>query len=310
MATYERFSDVYDVVLIVDGREQYSRSGSQRGGASLNNPDSGRDALKHHLLQMRNAGLQVEERQLPVGDALWVARNKYDKAKEWVLDMVIERKSLPDLVASIKHSNRYNKQKYHMKCCGLRNLYYLIEGDIEAWPNVTEYKLLCSAAATTEVAHEFKILRTKSVQETFWLYRSFTQLISKFYDSMAEKRFSCPDINAKSWELPFMFTEFVSKAQQASKSCMTVKDIWGCMLLKVPGLGPEGAEAIIAKYPTPLSLWKEYKTQFTFLDGKERAESLLKGMKARTGGRPVSTEASRNVFTHLFAKKSMSSNPS
>lgn len=48
--------------------------------------------------------------------------------REYVLDYLIERKSVNDLMSSIK-AKRYDQQKYFMRRCGLANLTYLVEGD-------------------------------------------------------------------------------------------------------------------------------------------------------------------------------------
>jgi crossover junction endonuclease MUS81 len=77
-----------------------------------------------------------------------------------VLDYILERKSVGDLLASIKSSDRYAAQKYHLRRCGLRHVYYLIEGDPEAAPSAVDQKIVRSAAASTEVADGFRVLRT------------------------------------------------------------------------------------------------------------------------------------------------------
>lgn len=60
--------------------------------------------------QMRAAGLAVEQRQLPIGDAVWVARSRRQPGAEYVLDYCLERKSVHDLAASIT-TTRYERQK-------------------------------------------------------------------------------------------------------------------------------------------------------------------------------------------------------
>lgn len=54
------------VVALVDGREQYARQGKKSRAA----------ALDHHLQTMRGAGLVLEQRNLPIGDVVWVARSR------------------------------------------------------------------------------------------------------------------------------------------------------------------------------------------------------------------------------------------
>ena len=67
LASGERFGDVYDVVLLVDAREQFHRAGA--GGRA--------QALSQHLEALRRQGVAVEERTVPVGDAVWVARSRW-----------------------------------------------------------------------------------------------------------------------------------------------------------------------------------------------------------------------------------------
>ena len=74
------------------------------------------------MATLRHAGLAVEHRHLPAGDALWVARSVRDPGVEFVLDFLVERKSCQDLVQSIR-SSRYKSQKARgagaaPPCCG------------------------------------------------------------------------------------------------------------------------------------------------------------------------------------------------
>lgn len=55
---------------------------------------------------------------------------KRDPRQEWVLDYIVERKGVADLLGSIK-SGRYEQQKFWMKRCGLLHLMYLVEGKPE-----------------------------------------------------------------------------------------------------------------------------------------------------------------------------------
>ena len=72
--------------------------------------------LYHHVEVLRRAviGLAlpvvVEVAECKTGDAAWLARRRSD-GQEFMLDMVLERKSVGDLVSSIKDSRR-------VKCLG------------------------------------------------------------------------------------------------------------------------------------------------------------------------------------------------
>ena len=75
-----------------------------------------------------NQSAAMQNRTSQTGDALWVARSKADPRISYALDYVVERKSIKDLVGSIKNG-RYERQKYVLQRCGLRRVIYLIEGN-------------------------------------------------------------------------------------------------------------------------------------------------------------------------------------
>ena len=51
-------------------------------------------------------------RRLPVGDGIWIARDK-QLGNEYVLDFIVERKNVDDLRCSIR-DNRYTDQKLRL----------------------------------------------------------------------------------------------------------------------------------------------------------------------------------------------------
>jgi crossover junction endonuclease MUS81 len=52
-------------------------------------------------------------KRLPVGDAIWIARHKVHHM-EYVLDFIVERKHVNDIVGSIR-DNKYKNQKLRLK---------------------------------------------------------------------------------------------------------------------------------------------------------------------------------------------------
>lgn len=82
-------TDLWKVVLIIDSREQLSRRDNQ--------------LMQSKLLQH---GLACETRALSLGDMLWIAQryrtvNGVMEKTEYVLDAIVERKTVDDLVSSI-----------------------------------------------------------------------------------------------------------------------------------------------------------------------------------------------------------------
>jgi hypothetical protein len=85
-------ADSYDIVFILDYREV----------KSTKNREYVRDALARN-------GIPVERRTLELGDMCWIARHRETK-DEIVVDFIIERKRIDDLVTSIKNG-RFHEQK-------------------------------------------------------------------------------------------------------------------------------------------------------------------------------------------------------
>jgi crossover junction endonuclease MUS81 len=64
---------------------------------------------------MVKRGIACEERSLALGDFMWVARDKR-RGTEYMMDVIVERKKVDDLWASIK-DGRYYEQKVTIHTC-------------------------------------------------------------------------------------------------------------------------------------------------------------------------------------------------
>lgn len=90
---------------------------------------------------------------------------------EYVLDMIVERKTADDLAASLR-DGWYQEQKWRLKHCGINNVIYLIEGSPGPncpLPEVT----LKSACLSTRISSGFSVLELRGETETLtWLTRT------------------------------------------------------------------------------------------------------------------------------------------
>jgi ERCC4-type nuclease len=114
--------------------------------------------------QMTPLPLQLEKETLTLGD-ISIRRDEDDK--EWVL---LERKTLKDLVASIK-DGRYEEQSYRLTHSTppdfqLHNICYLIEGPLNTIRNPIEKKMILGAIASLYFFKGFQVMRTSSVEDT------------------------------------------------------------------------------------------------------------------------------------------------
>ena len=87
----------------------------------------------HIVKELLDSGIAAEQRVLPLGDALWIARlkpaymnrlrqgNADDTGQfsaEIMLDHIVERKRLDDLISSIK-DGRFREQKFRLRRSGI-----------------------------------------------------------------------------------------------------------------------------------------------------------------------------------------------
>ncbi|XP_054254502.1 crossover junction endonuclease MUS81 [Indicator indicator] len=104
---------------------------------------------------------QVLRRRLPVGDFLWVARERNPvpgrAPRELVLDWVVERKTASDLGSSIC-DGRYREQKFRLGRCGLRCPIYLLEMPSRGQQLPVPLRTLRQAAASTQIGVYWCIL--------------------------------------------------------------------------------------------------------------------------------------------------------
>ncbi|KDP40494.1 hypothetical protein JCGZ_24493 [Jatropha curcas] len=262
----ERFEDMYEVILILDDREQFAVRGSKYSKLIEN-------ICKEHKIK-------IVVRRLPVGDGIWIARHKY-LGSEYVLDFIVERKKVDDLRSSIR-DHRYKDQKLRLLRCGLKKLIYLVEGD----PNSSEAaESIKTACFTTEILEGFDVQRTSCLRDTLKKYGYLTQSITQYYQSEP------PENESKNAGVCPPFNEFIQRCQDLEK--MTVSDVFAIQLMQVPQVTEEIAIAVLDLYPTLISLAGAY----SLLDGDIRAQEE---MLRKQSNNAVSAIASRNIFRLIW----------
>jgi ERCC4-type nuclease len=131
-----------------------------------------------------SSNIQISKEVLNLGDILL----KTDDDKEVLL---IERKSLQDLLASIK-DNRYEEQSYrliHSSGFPPHSIFYLVEGVYSQLRSQIEKKIIMSSMTSMQFFKGFSVHRTASIQESAqWLMffadkiqRNFSKGIIPYY---------------------------------------------------------------------------------------------------------------------------------
>jgi ERCC4-type nuclease len=281
----EKFSDRYTIVLLLDNRENI---GAQHMTQQQQNQtaNDGRDEL---LTRLTTAGVHTEKAVLKKGDALWVAR---DRVVEYALDVIIERKRVDDLVTSIQ-DGRWQTQKKHLREGVLRRPMLVLEGDpyetgsFKQTANTDAHaKAVRTALACSEQLDGMHVMRTASQMKTVRLLQRMTDCIKEHLESRSP---SCIE------QHPPKLADVQQHFMHAEQESESVKQCFGKVLCSLVSVGPKQAEAIVARYPTPSSLYCAYVAS-----EEKKRPYLLKSIMLPGDSRSVGPKASEMVFKSFF----------
>ncbi|VDO95087.1 unnamed protein product [Soboliphyme baturini] len=282
----------FEVVLLVDMSE--TKAGSGNGALSKNS----RSRLRREI---EGAGVLFEERDLHLGDYLWVARSRNDVGFELVLDVIVERKRCDDLVKSIMEKEaRYHEQKFRLKRCGISRIIYLVE-DFDGYASMADYKkaMVLGASVKTQVIEGFEVVRTTNVNETVLYLKTLTNILSETYANKSlmkrnnEEDSSAVKENMNSPYRPpttlYSFQSFVALSKKLHP--LTVKETFARMLLQIRGLSVDKASAVIDSYPTVASLVEAFES----CSNSANKSKLLMYLKSGTHNRNLGPKLAQKV---------------
>ena len=252
--------------------------------------------------------LIIKTEVLPIGDVIIT-----DDAGEEKL--IIERKSVSDLLASIK-DGRYEEQSYRLN--GLNhhnhNIYYLIEGDVNKAnrfkDNNIEKLTLYSAMFSLNYFKGFSVMRTFSMEETaificntanklcksekkaYYEYKPLTnqenqaQNVDQNVDQSLEKEKETVEQTDK---------DYISVVKKVKKENITPENIAEIMLCQIPGISSVTAIAIMDKFKTIPNLIQEIQQNETCL--KDISYQNTKGQT-----RKINKTSLANIVKFLLKK--------
>lgn len=195
--------------------------------------------LIDEIPSFKNLELKIEN--LPLGDVI-ISKDSEDK-------LVIERKTVHDLMASIK-DGRYEEQSYRLS--GMKhhnhNIIYLIEGDINRVNRFKENYIdkitLYSAIFSLNHTKGFSVIRTFSLSESaIFICNSASKLIK----NEAEKKKAYYSLEVLESE-ETSEKDYVSVIKKIKKENITANNIDEIMLCQIPGISSITAIAIISKF--------------------------------------------------------------
>ncbi|KAJ8908088.1 hypothetical protein NDN08_008183 [Rhodosorus marinus] len=209
-----------ELQLIIDNREIHG------GGCS-------RDDFKRRLSQGDGDEMLVEAQVLECGDAVFAARTcEGGSGSTYILDYLIERKTVPDLEESIL-DGRYSRQKYFMGKTEVENLILVVEGDIGKAKSIPPDSLRKELARV--VAQDgFLVYQTPNLQETMKLYQNMHKWARKRFSKRTFRQLVDKKETIQQWN---------ERMKRIQAPCM--EDVFWQMMLQIPGFGRTKIQKVI-----------------------------------------------------------------
>ena len=193
---------------------------------------------------------QIEKRVLQLGDILFMNDD------ETVTYVCIERKSLQDLLASIK-DGRYSEQSYRLSNCyaNPHNVIYLLEGMLTT---VKDKKTVISCIASLNYFKGFSVHRTVSMAETALYILCMADKMAREFKKgtlprssvVAATTSSDPATTSSDPSAPSApsTTDYCNVVKACKKANVTKENIGQMMLMQIPGISSTIANELMRPF--------------------------------------------------------------
>lgn len=274
--------------------------------------------------ELSKKGITPHVRPLEVGDAMWVAKfhdprflSRYgEEGDEVMLDWIVERKRLDDLIGSIK-DGRFYEQKFRLHRSGIKNVIYMIEEfNITHDPaNEMKYQeMVASAIASTQVVNGYFVKKTLNIDDSIRYLARMTLLLRDKYESPSTTRpnntvtlirsdqlsvtqsylATLERLRAQDPSVTYGVT-FPTFAALTSKSdVLSLRDVFLKMLMCTRGVTGEKALEIQRRWQTP----RQFVEAFENLDStnpKDKENMVSGRMEALIGRKKVAKALSKKL---------------
>lgn len=241
----------YKIKLIVDQRERTGR-GSDR---------------KQFCEKLCRAGIDAEVSQLGLGDMIWIAQQvrspnnnnnnsnettTMDMSNAHVLDIIVERKDINDLAASIK-DGRYREQKFRLNQSGCSNVFYLIEREFK-----DQDQLSCTSLETVVckmIAEGIGVKHTPSLETSITFLQHLNTVLCELINENGVEPYKLMVVDPLDGQRRFNPTVAQYNQMFSKKNFeVTKKEIFARQLQAVDRCSAQVAESITNIFPTHRSL--------------------------------------------------------
>ena len=251
----------------------------------------------------RIENVTLSSSSLPIGDIIIYDDSNDEKLVEKI---IIERKSVNDLAASIRDS-RYREQSFRLSECSLHNhnIFYLIEGSFANLGRRYNKNTLLSAMTSISYHKGFSLYRTFSVAESAeWIVR----LADKLHRTDDPPYYGVNDTSVIGGEGgggeggeggagEGKFDNYSSVIKRIKKNNITRDNIGEIMLMQIPGVSAAAAKAVMATHKNISALLHVLTITPDALDdihvGSECHENHTKKRK-------LNKTCKANIYNYLF----------
>lgn len=192
--------------------------------------------------------IPLSKKVIPIGDIIMTTDDDQEFA-------IIERKSLQDLLSSIK-DGRYDEQSHrliHSSGLPRHRIIYVIEGTLSTLRSPKEKQLVHSTMTSLQIFKGFSVIRTSSVQETAeWILTMADKVRRDLSKGKVPWTYSVAE--------PSVFTEpstehietnapnYCSVVKKVKKENITPENIGEIILCQIPSISSVSAIAIMSKF--------------------------------------------------------------
>ena len=242
-----------------------------------------RETRLFHLVQEKcqelSLDIPIEKKVITLGDIHFVNDEKEV--------LIIERKSLSDLIASIK-DGRYEEQSYRLiNSSGMyrSHIVYIIEGGLSQLINPVEKKMVYSAMNTLQFIKGFSVVKTSSINETAeWICFNAHKLEKHIGKGLYPWT---PETSSNE-----TVANYCSVVKKTKKDNITPENIGEILLCQIPGISSVSAISIMKKFQTISNLIDCVKSDPTCLDN---IICETKGKQRKLGKNVI-----QNIITYLI----------
>ena len=247
------------------------------------------------LIKIVNPCFSIEYMNLPLGDMIICDDEGYEL-------IVIERKTLKDLVASIK-DGRYKEQSFRLNNYPVHNhnIIYLIEGQNKSNFKSQEKKMIESSYFSLMYYKGFSVIRTKNIEETFKFVLRIMDKIKREKKKVAHYNNEQNDQLVKGGATKCnQDNDYVENVKCVKKNNIVPENI-GCILLnQIPRISSTTSLVLMERFGSICNLIKEAEND------KERKCLLDIKYKTKSGKeRRISKKCIENIYKYLLYKKEL-----